>query len=82
MIVPERCPFLSKSRRTPGVCTLLHRRPTTKQVGCSEFYDVHTLTHRYCNHSNFLGEGYLQCAIFTKKYWAKQWKRNDVLSVS
>jgi len=71
MAVPERCPFLSISKRSPEMCTLLDKRPTPEQVGCPDSYDAHTITHRYCRHSNFLGEGYLQCAIFTEQYWMK-----------
>ena len=77
MIVPERCPFLSRRKGASEACTLLHRRPTPEQVGCSDFYDAHTLTYRYCHHSNFLGEGYLQCAIFTKDYWRKQRSKGE-----
>jgi len=75
-VVPERCPFLSS--RASGVCNLLHKRPTPEQVGCPDFYDAHTVTHRYCNHPNFLGEGYLRCAIFTKQHWVKQRRWNGV----
>jgi len=69
--VPERCPFLSTNRRCLGVCTLLHKKPAPNQVGCPEFYDAHMVMFRYCLHSNFMGDGYLLCAIFTKNYWRK-----------